>query len=87
MQPEKLHYPIEENAALKEEIKSLKISSAQLEKTRSCQMAEALENLQILSKTHKEELISNQNAAHLKCKTVCVWETFQLHDNLQGSKS
>lgn len=43
-------------------------SANELEKTHSCQMTEALENLRTLSATHEAELASTQHEAQLKCE-------------------
>lgn len=48
----------------------MKASAVELEKTHSCQMAEALENLRTLSDTHEMKLASVQEAAQLKCKSI-----------------
>lgn len=47
----------------------MKASAVELEKTHSCQMAEALENLRTLTDTHEIKLASVQGAGQLKCET------------------
>lgn len=61
---------VEENRQLKNEIKTMTVLSAELEKTHSSQMTEALENLNTRSETYKAEIASQQHQAQLKCREV-----------------
>lgn len=77
----KYSFHAEENRDLKNEITSMKASAVELEKTHSCQMAEAIENLQSLADTHHTKLAAVQEAAELKCENFNNITKFTLNIN------